>query len=178
MTEPLESIWHSNPIFYIVIAGFVIGLMTYRLNFLKKRDNKNKTQRDDYKKHIDPLLNILFSTTNYFHPYDSFITSIRGRKPSVRRLIQHIYTGKDTRQFYDALVNVNNNINDKDRLFRDLFENYIILRNKIKDETYPDFGACEECIDHIKLKHVKKHKETLKNSDASMWDFLFIDNYE
>ena len=109
--------------------------------------------------------------TRMGHPHDQFWTSIRGNNDSVKRLLQHLYTGKETRKFYDSLIEINK---DPDgNVFHSLLAEYSRLRNKILNESYPDFGSCEDCIKHIRLKDVQKHKKFLNKSNNSMWNFLF-----
>ena len=43
----------------------------------------------------------------------------------------------------------------------------------LKKSVNPDFGACDECVKHIKLKQVQRHEKFLENSDPHMWDFHF-----
>ena len=143
------------------------------VEFLDKATGQEPFFRDDYRKHIEPLLNILFMNTRMGHPHDQFWTSIRGKNATVKRILQHFYTGQNTRKFYDLLIEANKKPNAEDNTFSSLRQEYNRLRNKILNESYPDFGACEECIKHIKLDCVKKHKNTIKKSDDSMWDFLY-----
>ncbi len=142
------------------------------IHHINKATGQESFFRTDYKNHIDPLLNILFMHTTMRNHHDQFWNSVKGQDYTIERLLQHFYTGKDTRYFYDSLKEIVKNPDNSD-LFNVFFDEYDKLRSKILNRSYVDFGACNDCIDNINLKHVKKHRKLLKKSNDSMWNFLF-----
>ena len=103
-----------------------------------------------------------------------------------KRILQHLYTGPDTRPFYDTVKNMVDSIKEQEaqgvnydkisgslgKFTASFHDKFYPIWNELKTTPNPDFGACEECVKHIKLKHVQKHKKFLENSDASLWNFF------
>jgi len=97
-----------------------------------------------------------------------------------------MYTCTETRSSYEIVKKLFEKIRELEKnkinsdeinkqtsdFFMDFRKDFKPMWKELHTSPNPDFGACENCIKNIKLKHVKKHKNFLKNSDDSMWDFV------
>ena len=174
MVETTESIWYLNPILYIAIAGVVIGSLSFVLNFWAKIHDKTRSFRDDYRKELESLLSIFNNMMSKESLYSNAIWIVfRHDKLTGKRVLQHLYTCEKTRELYEIVKNyykTNTETPNQAEIFCSKFKPIWL---DLKKSVNPDFGACEDCVKHIKLKHVQKHKKTLKKCDDSMWDFIF-----
>ena len=106
-------------------------------------------------------------------PYDSALQIIFNYdKLTGKRVLQHLYTCEKTKELYE-IVKKYYETQTKEPNQAELFRKKLRpIQLYLKKVANPDFGACDECIKHIKLKHVQKHKKTLKKCDDSMWNFI------
>ena len=174
MSEIAEPIWYLDPVLYIASAGVAIGVLSFVLNFWTKRHSRSRLFSDDYRTEIKHLASFFSNLMSQNAPYSNALWIIFHHDQSTgRRALQHLYTCKKTRKIYEIVKNYYETNTDKPNqaaIFCDKFRpTWLSLMSSVN----PDFGACNECIEHIKLKHVQKHKKTLKQCDDSMWDFIF-----
>ena len=54
----------------------------------------------------------------------------------------------------------------------DFQRKFLPIWRDLTSSPFPDFGACDECVQKIKLKEVKKHKKTLKKSESKQWNLF------
>ena len=144
------------------------------IEFLDKTTGQEPFFRDDYRKEIDPLLDFFNNLMGVNYPYDSALSIVfRHNQLTGKRVLQHLYTCEKTRELYEIIKNyyeTKTKEPNQAEFFRSKFKPIWL---DMKKSVNPDFGACDECIKHIRLKHIQKHKKTLKNCDDSMWNFIF-----
>lgn len=89
----------------------------------------------------------------------------------IRRLLQHVCTSGNL-ELYKKLHLVTKKQGGvvSDSKVNGIIDEFGHLWKIMRSSTNPNFGACETCVNDIKLKKVSKHKKFLKNSDLSMWD--------
>lgn len=173
MADTIEITWYLNPIFYIALAGVVIALFSLVLGYRTRRQIESRNSRDDYKIEIEPLLNFFNNLMSTQSPYSNALWGIfHQNRITGKRVLQHLYTFEQTHELYEIIKKYYQNKTENPnqaQLFRGKFKD--VWKN-LKNSSNPDFGACSECVNHIALKHVKKHKEFLENADEKMWDFI------
>jgi len=167
-----------------VIAAIVGGVLAW-LAWRSNHEKKKMAFREDYRKEIDSVLDCFYnflssrSWTGWALQY-LFQSDARMSK----RILQHLYTCSDTKFLYDLVKNMTEKIYEQEKqgvnsdkinygnFAGEFHEKFHPIWDELKNYPNADFGACEKCIKDIKLKHVKKHKKFLKNSDPKMWSLF------
>lgn len=166
--------FYEDPIFYIALSGLVIGSLSLLLNIRNKQHDKKYFFRDDYRKEIEPLLDLFNNMMRTQSLYTNAIWIVFNHDQLTgKRVLQHLYTCEKTRELYDMVkeyYDTNSENPNRAEKFRSKFKPIWL---DLKKSVNPDFGACDECVKHIKLKQVQRHKKFLENSDPHMWDFHF-----
>ena len=143
------------------------------VEFLDKTTGQEPFFRDDYRKEIDPLLKHFNNMMRTESLYSNAIWIVFGHdKLTSKRILQHLYTCEKTRECYEIVKKYYETKTEKPNQAEIFKSKFKPIWSDLKKSTHPDFGACDECIKHIKLKHVQKHKKTLKKCSDSMWNFI------
>lgn len=179
--------FYLEPSILITIAGVVIGSLTLLWKFWAKQQDRKRLFRDDYKKEIEPLLDHFYILLTKQIWGDSELDALFRRNSIMsKRILQHLYTCPNTRFLYDMVKEMTEKLNELetkgvgydekyhhlDNVVRKFREGFYPIWTELKNSPNPDFGACEKCIEGIKLKHVQKYKKFLKNSDPKMWNLF------
>ncbi len=153
--------------------------------------------RDDYGSEVSRLLNSL----EYFDEiqkkwteipvdrFELFKTITTTYESSWKRLLQHIYTHDKIEgpQMYETIktaIQLEKKEPQKaELLLKEFLEKYYKHRRGQMHIPYPDFGACDVCLDKLRFfrffhyTDIRTHKKTLKEKDPSFWD-LYSQNSE
>ena len=168
----MGRISYSNILYRI--RGIGTWFVETCVDFLDKATRQEPFFRDDYRKEIDPLLDFFNSLMRPSWPYTNALWIVFNHdKLTGKRVLQHLYTCEKTRELYEIVKNYYENKIEKPNQAELFREKLRPIWSDLKKAVNPEFGACEECIRHIKLEHVQKHKKTLKKCDDSMWNFIF-----
>jgi len=164
----VPTFWASSIAALGSIIAAIVGIVLAGIAWKAKQEKKNMSFLKKYREEVDPLLNYFnfLMSAEIYHGNEIEITFTRN--PNIgRRILQHLYTCDKTRFVYDLVKDASNG----KKVTIDEFQNkFFPIWQELQISTFVTFGACKECVEHIKLKEVQKHKKFLRKSDPKMWD--------
>jgi len=178
--------FYEEPTFYYALAVIILGSVGLVWKITSKSGDKTLVVKEDYQKEIEPLLDFFqrFLLKRAWASWE--LRPLFENNPRLsKRLLQHLYTCKETRFLYDLVKDMANHISEKEqqnvdydeinsslgKFTMDFHDKFYPIWSEIKTSPNPDFGACDKCK-HMKLDHVKKHKKTLDKSDSKSWNLF------
>lgn len=141
--------------------------------------------REDYRKEIDPLLDYFYNFLSAKSWTGWALQALFEEDTRIsKRILQHLYTCSETKFLYDLVKDMAERKSEQEKqginfdkidygnFAGEFHEKFPPFWNELRNSPNPDFGACEKCVKDIKLKHVRKHKKFLEESDPKMWNFF------
>lgn len=160
-----------DPNFWPTLA-FLISTSALIVTITINQQQRNQFFKKEYRDEISNVLGLIPNKQGGYTSND-FRNQLTTIPLMTRRLLQHMYTS-DNVELYEKLHLVTKKQGGVvgDLEVAKIVDEFGKLWKVIQSSPNPNFGACEACVQDIKLKKVSKHKKFLENSNSSMWDSL------
>ena len=160
-----------DPNFWPTLA-FLISTATLIIVIAINQQQRNQFFKKEYREEISNVFGLIPNKQGGYTP-NEFRNQLTSISLMTRRLLQHMHTSGNV-ELYNKLLLVTKKQGGvvEDPEVAQILNEFGKLWKVMQSSPDPNFGACEACVQDIKLKKVSKHKKFLKNSNSSMWDPL------
>lgn len=159
----------NEPNFWSALA-FLVATATMIIAIVINTQHRNQFFKKEYRDEISNVFGLIPDKERGYTPND-FRNQLTAIPLMTRLLLQHIHTSGNV-ELYKKLHLVTKKQGGivGDFEVAKIVDEFGKLWKVMQSSPNPNFGACEACVQDIKLKKVSKHKKFLENSDSSMWD--------